>query len=350
MSAIATTLKSSAPALAGSLLENETSSLRRFVESPLRRGAEIARENTVVILKQSTLEYTCAKRGISLAELTAEYAMSERGRGIIASHRRQEEAIAGMHSIFSPEQILPRQAAGVVDLSTYDLVIALGGDNHFQYVAGFIKDDTPILGISSDLVKSTGALLHRSPDFGRALLERVFRGDYRIESWTKARMRIGDRAIGSAISEIMLAEEKRAKMSAQVVEVITPDGVRGPVEQRGSGLLIATGAGSKAAAWYASASRERGAAQVEFSPGTPELRYVLTEANFATIEYAARHPELPGPQGVLRPGEILRVSSLNRSRGVALLDSLEEEPFEAGVAVDIDIDPQVLRVICDERQ
>ena len=114
--------------------------------------------NIVVVQKASTYEFDMHRHRLTHDELIAKYQREGTDpQKIIESHERHYQSIANLKKIFSESQFVPRDRFTREIAAKADLVIALGGDDHFQYAAHFV-DDTLMMGVNFDPSTSEGAL------------------------------------------------------------------------------------------------------------------------------------------------------------------------------------------------
>ncbi|MCB0334551.1 MAG: hypothetical protein KDD55_13695, partial [Bdellovibrionales bacterium] len=262
---------------------------------------------------------------------------------IFESHKRQAQARRDLTDLIPPEQIVSRDDITSELLSSAGLVIAFGGDNHFQHVSHFINDDTPILGINSDPLTSHGALLQGSASEIAQVVRAFSQGEYLLEPWTRLTLTVDGIPYPQATADIFFGEEKRVLMSRYTLEHLRRNGdgelvpLMPQVEQKCSGLLVATGAGSSG--WFRTAARGTKEYAEVFAPCAVQARYAATEIS-PTI--TSEHPEMFF--GELHHGDVLRLVSLNRSNGIASIDSLITAPFARGQVAELRLSQKPLLV------
>ena len=103
---------------------------------------------------------------------------------IEASHELQQQGKKVLHELIAPDRIVSRSSINPALLRQQKLVLAFGGDNHFQCVARYLTD-TPILGINTDPPRSEGALTQITVNQLAAALHNLERGNYSIKKWTR---------------------------------------------------------------------------------------------------------------------------------------------------------------------
>lgn len=168
---------------------------------------------------------------------------------IYDSHLRQEESRKILREkIFPQGKYIFRDDLPKENLSHYDFIVSLGGDNHFTYVAHQALPSIT-MGCNSDPETSVGALLGFSIE---SLEEKIQKkqGIAYLEEWTLIFTKIeypNGQIIEAfpAVSEISIRNNSPDLISRYLVK---HDGLQ--EEQKSSGLLIYTGAGSTG--WVAS--------------------------------------------------------------------------------------------------
>lgn len=205
--------------------------------------------NVLIVQKKSKFEIDLEKYG-TLAEYRRicdlQNHLFDR---IHDSHIRQER-----NRQFLRENVFPRGTyvfrddMSQLDLRDYDLVVAFGGDNHFTYVAHEASSAT-LLGCNSDPETSVGALLGFTV---QSLFETIAyeSGQTRQEDWTLIFTTLyypSGEVVETfpAVSEISIRNNSPDLISRYIV---SHDG--STEEQKSSGLLVYTGAGSTG--WVAS--------------------------------------------------------------------------------------------------
>ncbi len=304
----------------------------------------IMTEDILVVTKLSKVEYDMQKYGLSEKELLGLY--NEGGEDperIFESHRRQSEGRRTLASLFSPDQIVSREAVTSQLADRAGLVIAFGGDNHFQHVSHFITGDTPLLGVNSDPLTSHGALLQDDASRVAEVLRALSKAEYLLEPWTRLTLSVDGKEYPQATADIFFGEQERVLISRYTLEHLRPNeagelvALAPQVEQKCSGLLVATGAGSSG--WFRTAARGTSEFAEIFAPCEVQARYAATEIS-PTVQ--SNHPEMFF--GELHYGDVLRLVSLNRSNGIASIDSLITAPFARGQVAELSLSPKPLLI------
>lgn len=168
---------------------------------------------------------------------------------IYSSHLRQLESRKILQEeIFPNGTFIFRDGLENLEVSNFDLVVALGGDNHFTYVAHH-SQGVPILGCNSDEKTSFGALLSFTPETLKLTLKEDWKNT-QTENWSMIYGEIeyiDGKKIQTipCVSEISIRNNNPDLTSRYILyydDIIE--------EQKSSGLLLYTGAGYTG--WYMS--------------------------------------------------------------------------------------------------
>lgn len=278
---------------------------------------------SLLVVKPTKVEFDGARLGLSARRLAAYYG-PQNAEVIFSSHERQLAMRERLLRLLPEARPFPRSRLSPAALRRANLVVALGGDNHFTYVARFLER-TPVLGVNADLRRSHGGLLSVDERNLDSAAEALRAGRLRPKEWTRLEASVAGRPAGRALSEILVAEAGRKDMSRHALRLD-----REPEEEhKSSGLLVATGAGSTG--WYGHYGRP-------FPPDAGLARWALTEP-------FPRGRRLRRLRGTLRPGQVLRLRSLNDARGTISLDCLGEFPFPYGSTAEIRLSRVPLSVL-----
>ncbi len=283
----------------------------------------------LIVAKESKYEWERKKFGLSHEEIVKKYgAEGANLEAILKSHESQTASKAKLMQLLPDADItsisgIKRRIFG------YDLVIAFGGDNSFQYVSHYVGE-TPIMGINSDPSRSVGALCAWSVSNLADAINAINSAKYAIENWITLQAEIDGVPLMPATSEYFFGEDRRKDMSRHVMIY------RGKrFEQKNSGIVIATGAGSTG--WYDSAGRYIFQKSNKVPKTEQRAVFVITEPY---------HPKADDVlAGELLPGEELVLYSLNDAKGYATADSWEEYDFSRGKKAVIKISDKPLRVV-----
>lgn len=165
------------------------------------------------------------------------------------SHVRQTDHLRRLREELPRTRFIYREELPFIDHERYHVLVSFGGDNHFVHVSRFAFG-RPVLGLNSDPASSTGALLYFDPPRFLETIRRMRGPDNLvIEEWTQAEGEIElpegkSVAVGACISEISVHSKFHDYISRYNIRLAGEEWE----EQKSSGLLLATGAGSTG--WY----------------------------------------------------------------------------------------------------
>jgi hypothetical protein len=241
---------------------------------------------------------------------------------IIASHKRQKAALDKLKSLLPGARVIWREEISKDIINKASLVIAFGGDNHFQYVSHFVED-TPILGINSDPQRSEGALTSLNIEEFEKILPLILNDELKLEEWTRLEAYIdGKRVLEQSIAEIFIGEKKRFQMSRHVLNINDNS-----EEQKGSGLLVTTGSGSTG--WYNSASRYMFPEGNHFKRTEKEARFILAEPYRGKLT----NPKIP--HGTITGNQKIELTILSDDEPVLVIDAHKVVNLREGAKVTV---------------
>lgn len=279
----------------------------------------------LIVPKITKVEWDMKRLNLDEKELFSFYEKQRlNSKKIFRSHREQKESLEKIKKLLTGVSIAHRDSLNKEVIKSYDLVIAFGGDNHFQYVSHFL-DKTPLIGINSDPNRSEGALTSINSKEIEKFLPLILNKRLIFENWNRLKIEIdGEEIKEFAISEVFIGEEKRVNMSRHFVKLGNFS-----EEQKGSGILIATGAGSTG--WYNSACRYLFPEGNAFSKSSVEARFLLTEP------YNGRLCKYKLINGKIKGKEFLEIISLSDSSAYLSVDSLKLIKLREGAKIRISI-------------
>ncbi|MFH0936911.1 MAG: hypothetical protein V1808_01300 [Candidatus Daviesbacteria bacterium] len=288
---------------------------------------------TLIVPKLSKLTYDMQKYHINLDHAIRKYQREGIDpEKVLASNNRQVESLNNLTDFLKDAKVIGRNRLNKTIAAGANLIIALGGDNHFLYVSHFINGQL-LLGINSDPTSSEGALTYFTVKSLKDFWSKLEADDFKIEEWPRLQIALNGKKIQAlATGDIFIGESRRENMSRYLISL---DGQE--EEQKSSGLLITTGAGSTG--WYDSACHYLFENGNKFPKTKQEARYLVTEV------YRGKLSKYQMLEGGFGPGQKLIISSLNDSSGEISIDSLVRCKFNRGSQAIIEISDKPLRVI-----
>lgn len=290
----------------------------------------------VIARKLSILEYDMKRYRLNEQEVLKKYQqMGADKERIINSHQRQLKSLQLVKKYLPQSPIIVGKVVDPKIFKKTEVVVCLGGDNYFQYIASFLSKQL-IVGVNADSKESEGSILYfDAPSLG-SLISRLYRGDYQVEEWTRLQSTVNERKLTSlAASEIYIGAKNRLDMSRYSIKL-------GEIqeEHKDSGLIISTGVGSSG--WYLAAISCGHNLGKPFSKTEKLARFICTETY---------HGKLNGKvllKGSLSFGQKLEITWFAHGQGVVGVDSLPDSRFNylsRGSKVVIEVTDKPLRVV-----
>lgn len=251
---------------------------------------------------------------------------------VMESHERQKKSLHELKKLFEEKQFVSRNDLTKRIVYNKDLVISLGGDNHFQYITHFV-DSELIMGINSDPLASEGALTYFTTKNFERILKKLQNDKFEVEEWTRLEAKLNGSKVERATDSYFLGEYSRIKASTHILEF------RGKKErQKCAGLIVATGAGSTG--WFNSACRYIHHKGKKFPKTKKCAEFLVTEA------YRGKINKYSMLSGTIKKDDELIVHSLNDDKGILIADSMNaEHNFNEGAKAVIRISDKPLRVV-----
>lgn len=273
--------------------------------------------NILLVVKQSKYEWEKEKFSLSHDKIVKKYSKERANiNAILSSYERQLEVRNMVKSIIPYDDMcFMADAPKYLSNGDYDLVMVLGGDNSFTFVSHSVKD-TPILGVNSDPGRSVGCLTRwaiNSIEDVSNLVTLLTLGKFDIQKWTRIEATIDGNPIVQASNEYYFGERMANKMSRHV---LVYKGIE--YEQKSSGIIIASGAGSTG--WYNSAWGGFAA----FDPTEDRVEFIVREMYSSVPSHEDVY------HGHFFTDEEIVLYSLNDDEGMVSVDSWEEFPFTRG--------------------
>jgi NAD kinase len=206
-----------------------------------------------------------------------------------------------------------------------DLILSVGGDGTLLRVSHFVND-TAVLGVNSNTKTSEGILCYATRHDLKEKLARIIDGKFAIKKLTRARVFFINAGRNyDALNEIYVGSATPYHTSRYILKF---GRLRG--EQKSSGIIIATGAGSTA--WYGSVVKE------SFNPEMKELRFIVREP------YRGKLLNFNLTKGKLKATRKLYIKS-KMLNGIVAADSIVETPFRNEEEIEVSISPEPLMLI-----
>ena len=201
--------------------------------------------------KLSKLDWDCYRLNMKRDAVIEIYKRQEKDVDkILASHNRQNANIEDILRI-APDA----EKVDMLDLQKnpkrrpdLDMLLVMGGDNFFQIAAHHFPY-AYLIGVNSDPQTSHGALLNYTPESLIENLPGIIEGHFQTEYWTKIETKLNGKMLEDAGFTISLSIKATDMMSRFYLK---RDGLA--EEQKATGILVVTGAGTGKGSWYRNSS------------------------------------------------------------------------------------------------
>lgn len=292
----------------------------------------IALADLLVVRRLSKFELHKQLLGLSDEQLLADYQRRKiNWKPIVKCHESLQRAVKFLERILGADKIVTRDSFDPNSVSEDAVLMVLGGDDHLKYVAQS-AGNRRILAVNPDPWRSDGALTSCMSEELPDVLDSLMTGNYTVEDWTRLDAIVDGVYAGSAMSEIRLSENDPDDMSHHRL-------CQGAqcAEQKGTGLLVATGAGSTG--WYRSAGRYQFPKGNAFERTAGTARYILREPHEGRLLGESMwHGEITAQQSLM-------IESLNDGAATMSFDAVSKVPFPHGARVELRISELPLHVI-----
>ena len=322
----------------------------RLTEKLEQKAYPINADSVKIVVKVSGVECEMKRLRVSLAELKEIYADKdpETGNALFEAYRQQKLALKEIQRHFKQDQFLTSDEL-MEDpslLNKAGAIIAFGGDDHLKFISHFIKSDVPLIGVNSDPKFSFGWLLGYWYTELKELKNALSKGDYKFEPWSRLKIEVDGKELPPTF-DLFLGESKRKLMSRHMLSRGENGSIENLGRQKGSGLLITTGAGSTG--WFNSEAWPLYPRGTRFGADARYGRFFntgISGSNGGASERASNQIKLPKNwEGLIYPGQKLVIKSQNRNDGIATTDSIEEFPFTRASTATVSIDPNPIWII-----
>jgi NAD kinase len=246
--------------------------------------------------------------------------------------------------VFVLSELTPERAKELVN--KFPCIIALGGDDHAKAVSHLISGDKYFCAVNSDVGSSVGGLTAFSRDDMPELIRNLASGDFLIQEWPRLEVEVergSDRSVQSyppSLSEVILTEEKslytlRASFNApELYDTEKRDALL--IHSKGSGVIVATGAGSTG--WFSSAIKIINPDGRKFPRTAKRMEFVTREPYGDPV----REEQLTG---AYYEGEVMGMHVNSKHQPIVSGDSVWVQPVTEGDEVRVRLSKEPLKVI-----
>jgi NAD kinase len=280
----------------------------------------------LAVCKFSKIEYDKRQYNLSLDDLINKYDMEGIEYDlIIASHYEQLKCINLAKELIPSAEFIDTPKLTTNLTKDKDLIISIGGDEHFKYVYHNMLSDKLILNIRSDNLKSEGALSTCNRFNLNKMVKQMYNSSYLVDEWVTLEAELNDKPIENAIDTMYIGNSNGTKISRYRIAYGGKE-----EEQKSSGLIAVTGAGSTG--WF------RSSGGTSFSRNSKFGKFISREIYIGTkTANSIKSGEFTGD-------EELEVHSLMEN-GIIEIDSIKEYKLKRGDTIKIRVSNKCLKVM-----
>ena len=203
-----------------------------------------------IAAKYSKLGWDMHRLGISKEEAIERYKSENMNvKRILDSDMRQKNSIDAIINKISDAEIVDMilLKEGKIKKPEPDMLISIGGDNFFQTCSHYFPD-TYLIGVNSDPLTSHGALLNFTHESLEHNIDKILNNDFRTEHWTRIATTLNGARVEDTTCTLSLSIKATDMVSRYLLQYKSEQ-----EEQKATGILLVTGAGSGNRAWYRNA-------------------------------------------------------------------------------------------------
>ncbi|MDH4127467.1 MAG: hypothetical protein OEV44_01850 [Spirochaetota bacterium] len=283
--------------------------------------------NILAVCKYSKLEYDKRKFNLTTESLINKYKQEQiQYEVIVESHDEQQKCIQLAKDLLPNVDFLYTDELNKELTENKELIISIGGDEHFKYAIHNSLSGKLVLNVRSDNLKSEGALSSCNRFNLEEMIDQIKSDSYMTEEWVRLEAELNNKPIESAIDTIYVGEKNATRMSRY--HLYYKDQTE---EQKSSGILIVTGAGSTG--WFSSAGGN------PFPRDANTGRFLIREIYHGTKSGNTLR------KGEFNHSEHIKIISLMDEEGIVEIDSIKEYPFKRGNQLKVKVSNEYLRVI-----
>lgn len=297
-----------------------------------------------IATKLSKIEWDMHRLGLPYDEVLNTY--RQQGKNvdkIVTSHFHQKQNIEHLLTRVPDAEVIDVIALqeACIPKPEVEMLAVIGGDNFFQ-ICSHLFPDTYMIGINSDPQTSYGKLLYFTPESFEQCLERMAAGEFNTEAWTKIATRVNGIRIEDSICTVSLSIKATDMISRYQLKLNGKS-----EEQKSTGILVISGAGSGTGAWYRNAGLylpmiKSGAYPLvtqEFPRTSTELRTLTREP------FMGENCEYQGLNLQIKEGEELILIYWANDPSELSLDSVTRHDINEGDLLTFKVSENKLKVV-----
>ncbi|MBU1204500.1 MAG: NAD(+)/NADH kinase [Nanoarchaeota archaeon] len=205
-----------------------------------------------------------------------------------------------------------------------NLIIAVGGDGTFLRASHFVKNEL-LLGVNSDPKTKEGFFMSSCKNDFDKKLELFLNHKFFVEKHTRLKSKINKKEICLALNEVFIGNKIPYKTSLYKIFFNNKT-----EEQKSSGIIVSTGAGSNA--WLRSAGVK------PFSSCSKKFYFIVREP------YKGKLTKPLLTKGFIGQNQVLKIKS-KMDNGIVAVDSNKEYRFNKGSVIEITLSKSPVRLV-----
>lgn len=295
-----------------------------------------------IAAKLSKIEWDMYRLGLSREDVIEFYRQQEKDVDkIVDSHNRQKECIESIIAENPDAKTIDMIALekGEVPKPDVDLLIVIGGDNFFQICTHYFSD-AYLVGINSDPETSHGALLNFDYESLQRNLANTVKGDFEAEEWTRVATTLNGERVEDGSCTVSLTT---GDMMCRYLLKLNNDSE----EQKCSGILVVSGAGSGKRAWYRNAGIYLPQIKSGFYP-QPTKEFPKTSPELKTltlVPFGGEDCPYRGLNADIYKGEELKLIYWTSSPALLSVDSMKRYDVKEGDVLTFKVSDKKLKVV-----
>ncbi|MBS3124336.1 hypothetical protein J4437_06950 [Candidatus Woesearchaeota archaeon] len=205
--------------------------------------------------KYSKLEWDQYRLGLSEEKILDQYKQQNKDvEKILQSHSRQKRNIEVLLNKLGSAEIVDILAItkGKSAKPELDMLIAMGGDNFFQICSHYFADNY-LVGVNTDPLTSKWVLLKFNSETLSLELENILNEKFKVEEWSRISTKLQNQQLENANCTVALSIKATDQISRYLLSMEKELGKIDSEEQKFTGILVVSGAGSEKGAWYRNA-------------------------------------------------------------------------------------------------
>ena len=295
-----------------------------------------------IAAKLSKIEWDMHRLVITREEALESYRKQEKDVGkILKSHERQRNCIESIIAENPDAETIDMIALekGEAAKPDVDLLIVIGGDNFFQICTHYFSD-AYLVGVNSDPETSHGALLNFDYESLERNLGNIVNGNFKAEEWTRVATTLNGKRLEDGSCTVSLTT---GDMMCRYLLKLNNDSE----EQKSSGILVVSGAGSGKRAWYRNAgiylpqikSGLYPETTKEFPKTSPELK------TLTIIPFGGEDCTYKGLNADIYRGKELKLIYWTSSPALLSIDSMHRYDVKEGDVLTFKVSDKKLKVV-----